>query len=78
MDSIILAILMLNVGLSFTLSIAYATLRSDTRHLNGKFNALATDFKSFRSEMTDFKQEMLSLKKEMLDFKKDWNKSRIR
>lgn len=45
-EEIILGILILNVGATFTVGLLMAELKSDIKHLKGQFRSLATDFKA--------------------------------
>jgi len=44
-ESIIIALLMLNIGLTFTIAISQVKLNSDHNHLQRQFQYLAKDFK---------------------------------
>lgn len=44
-EDIIIALLMLNIGLTFTIAISHAKLNSDHQHLQRQFHYLAKDFK---------------------------------
>ena len=44
-ENIIIALLVFNIGLTFTIAFNLAQLRSDHNHIVGQFNHLAKDFK---------------------------------
>lgn len=47
---IILALLMLNIGITFSIVIIVVQLKSDLNHLRRQFSSLANDFKDFRKK----------------------------
>lgn len=44
-ENIIIALLMFNIGLTFTITISHTKLNSDYQHLERRFSYLARDFK---------------------------------
>ena len=45
-ENLIIALLMLNMGVTITLAVNQVKLHSDHNHLTGQFKSLANDFKS--------------------------------
>lgn len=48
-EDVILALLVFHLGVSFTLGLMVAELRSDHSHLAHRVNALANDFKQYKT-----------------------------
>lgn len=56
-EDIILALLILNIGSTFTIGLMLARLQSDHSHLKGQFKNLANDFKATREEFNTWKNK---------------------
>jgi len=50
-EAIILTLLALNIGFTFTITFNLVQLRSDHNHLTRQFGCLARDFKDFKEEI---------------------------
>jgi len=46
-ENIIIALLILNIGCTFTIGLALGALNSDHKHLKNQFRHFATDFKEY-------------------------------
>ena len=68
--SLIIALLVLNVTMTFSLAVNLTRTKADLSHLSNQFKSLAHDFKEHRKEFVELKTE---LKTDVGNLKKDVN-----
>ncbi len=69
-EALIFGLVVLHIGFTFGLAMKMAETKTDLRHLNKKFYALATDFKELRNKFSDQTIEFKAQRKEFSDLAK--------